>query len=118
MKTSQIHALSEILRNIQVSTIKSDQILQVFSFPSKREILSPNPKTLLYHLRKGEITFMDKEKKILTEPIEEDMIDTRRQRGKCLYNILFPTKGPELESIEEVYEEAITCKQFLKGGLA
>lgn len=72
---------------------------------------------LFYHLRKGKITDMDRGKDVRTESIEEEMIDTRRQRGNRLYKILFPPESPELESIEESYEEEITHKPSLKGRL-
>ena len=37
---------------------------------------------------------------------------------KRLYNILFPPECPELESIEEIYEEEVSSKPYLKGHMA
>ena len=61
---------------------------------------------------------MDIGKKIQSEPTEKEMIDIRRQCGKCLYDIFFPTESPDFDSIEESYEEAITRTPSLEGRLA
>lgn len=78
----------------------SDQIPRVLSFSNKRKILSLDPKTLLYPLRKGEITTMDKGKNIQTEQTKEEIVDIRKQRERRLCDLLFPLESPELENIE------------------
>lgn len=46
------------------------------------------------------------------------MVDIQKQRGKRLYDLLFPVENPELEKIEESYEEMVAYKPSLEGRLA
>ena len=61
---------------------------------------------------------MDKRKNIESELTEEEVIDIQRQRGKYLYDLLFPSENPELENIDKSYEEAVARKPSLEGRLA
>ena len=65
-------------QNIQVTTTKSVQVFLSLKYPNKKQILSPNLKKLLYHLKKGEITAMDKGKGIQTESTKKEMVDIRK----------------------------------------
>lgn len=61
---------------------------------------------------------MNKGKSIEIKTTKEEMIDIQMQRGKRLYDILFPSERPEEEIVAEYYEEALSLKPSLEKRLA
>ena len=64
------------------------------------------------------ITTMDKGKSIQTSPSEKERIDTQKQLGKHMYDLLFHPGSPEEVIEKESYEEALDRKPSFKGRLA
>lgn len=60
---------------------------------------------------------MEKEKGIQTESTEQEMVDIPKQCKNYLYDLLFHHENPEMENIEESYEEEVARKPSLEGRL-
>ena len=61
---------------------------------------------------------MDKVKGIQTEPSEEKSVEMKKQRGKRLYESLFPLESPKQVIKEESYDELLGRPPSFEGRLA
>ena len=82
-------------------------------FPNQKQILSLNPKILLNHLRKGEITVMDKGR---VSRLNQTMRGWSTYGGSAerAYNVLFPHENTELEKVEKVMRKRFPAKLLSK----